>query len=379
MSDAPDSDQKTLAPTPKRKRDAENKGDVLSSRELTTGIVVVAGVAWLILAGQWLVSDMLSMLRQGLTLGRSDIVTFDPWMLVTRLSQPIIMPLAALLGATILAAIAGQALLGSLAFRATSFEPKFSRLDPLAGIKRIFGAQGLVELGKSLLKVAVLGGIGCWIIMARLPDLMQLPMLEPKHAAHAIGMHFIAVAACMAAGLALIGMIDAPIQLLRRNARLRMTHHEAKEENKESEGSPETKHMARQRRHDLLNGSARRTVAEATVVITNPTHFAIALRYRPLIDAVPMVVARGRGETALAIRQLAQEANVPQLEYPQLTRAIYFTTRAGQPIASDLYVAVATILAFVFNLDRELAEGHGQPAVTVPAAHNFDEHGHRAP
>jgi flagellar biosynthesis protein FlhB len=126
-----------------------------------------------------------------------------------------------------------------------------------------------------------------------------------------------------------------------------------------------------------LMGSARKAVTEATVVLTNPTHFAVALRYRPGIDVAPMVVARGRGETALAIRALATEQSVPTLEYPQLARAIYFTTRAGHGITEDLYIAVATILAFVFNIERALSEGASQPVIVVPPARQFDEDGKR--
>jgi flagellar biosynthesis protein FlhB len=268
-------------------------------------------------------------------------------------------------------------LLGSLGFRAGGFAPKPSKLDPLAGITRVFGAQGLTELGKSLVKVILLGAIGWWLISARLPAMLGLAAIEHNGASFLIGDLFVTIVLAMGAGLALIGLIDAPIQFIRRNARLRMTLHEVKEENKESEGSPETKNMARQRRHDILSGSARRAVDEATVILTNPTHFAVALRYRPGIDAVPTVVARGRGETAQAIKALARETQVPLLEYPQLTRAIYFTTRAGQPVASDLYLAVATILAFVFNLDRAMAEGMQQPTVTVPPTKAFDERGRR--
>jgi flagellar biosynthesis protein FlhB len=202
--------------------------------------------------------------------------------------------------------------------------------------------------------------------------------MDPRTAAGALGSQFVAIFLCMAGGLALIGVVDAPIQFMRRNVRLRMTLHELKEENKESEGSPETKNMARQRRHEILSGSARKAVAEATVILTNPTHFAVALRYRPGIDAVPTVIARGRGETAQAIKALAHESAVPQLEYPQLTRAIYFTTRAGQPVSADLYLAVATILAFVFNLDRAMAEGIAQPDVVVPRAKSYDAQGKRS-
>lgn len=378
MADTPDSDQKSLAPSAKRKRDAAAKGDVLQSRELGTALIVVSGGAWLALAGPWFIDGMRALLRHGLTIGRADLDGFDPWPRAIGLGLETAAPLAALFGMTIFAAIAGPAMLGSLGFRASGFAPRPSKLDPLTGIQRIFGAQGLIELGKSLTKVVLLGGIGWWLISARLPLMMGLSALDHQRAATLLGHQFVTVVLWMAGGLAVIGMIDAPIQFMRRTARLRMTHHEVKEENKESEGSPETKNLARQRRHEILNGSARRAVGEATVILTNPTHFAIALRYRPNIDAVPTVVARGRGETAQAIKALAREADVPQLEYPQLTRAIYFTTRAGQPISSDLYLAVATIMAFVFNLDRAMAEGVTQPAVAIPPTKAFDESGRRA-
>lgn len=377
MAETPDSDQKTQAPSAKRKRDAAAKGDVLQSRELGTALVVLAGAGWIALAGPWLVGTMRDMLRTGLTIGRADVDGFDPWPRAVGLGMESAAPVAVLFAATILAAIAGPAMLGSLGFRASGFAPKPSKLDPMAGLQRIFGAQGLIELLKSLAKVVLLGGIGWWLISARLPTMMGLSSVDHYRAAPLLGDLFVTTVLWMAGGLAVIGMIDAPIQFMRRTARLRMTHHEVKQEHKESEGSPETKNMARQRRQEILSGSARRAVGEATVILTNPTHFAVALRYRPNIDAVPTVVARGRGETALAIKALAKESAVPLLEYPQLTRAIYFTTRAGQPIASDLYLAVATIMAFVFNIDRAMAEGVSQPTVAVPPEKAFDESGRK--
>lgn len=377
MADTPDNDQKTEAPSPKRLREAVEKGDVLQSRELATALVMLGGAAWIALAGVWFVGAMREVLRRGLVIGRGELYDFDPWERTLGLARDAAWPLATLFGATLLAAVAAPALLGSLGFRATGFAPKANKLNPLTGLTRMFGPQGLTELAKSLAKVVVLGGIGWWLIAARLPAMMALAVVDPARAAGALGGLFVSIVLWMAGGLAVIGLIDAPIQFMRRTARLRMTLHEVKEEHKETEGSPETKHMARQRRHDILNGSARRAVTEATVVLTNPTHFAVALRYRPGIDAVPMVVARGRGETALAIRDLAREAAVPQLDYPQLTRAIYFTTRSGQPIASDLYLAVATILAFVLNLDRAMAEGITPPDVAVPADKAFDAEGRR--
>ena len=377
MSDTPDRDQKTQAPSAKRRREAAAKGDILQSRDLATALVVLAGAGWVAIAGPWLVRALLAMLRAGLTLDRADLDRFDPSERVATLGLHALAPVATLLAVTLAAAIAGPALLGSLGFRVGAFAVRPAKLNPAAGLHRIFGPQGLIELGKSLLKVVLLGAIGWWLLSARMASMIGLAAGDTRHAIAASGTEFATVFLAMAAGLVVIGLIDAPIQLMQRTARLRMTREEVKQENRESEGSPETKGMANRRRSEILSGSARRAVGEASVILTNPTHFAVALRYRPGTDAVPMVVARGRGETALAIKALAQEAAVPQLEYPQLARAIYFTTRAGQPISADLYLAVATILAFVFNLDRAMAEGLSQPSVGVPPGKAFDERGNR--
>ena len=179
----------------------------------------------------------------------------------------------------------------------------------------------------------------------------------------------------MAVALALIAAIDVPAQLYQRLQRLKMTKQEAKDEHKQTEGSPELKAAIRRRQHEVARNSARGAIAEATVVLTNPTHFAVALRYRPGVDAAPTVVARGRGVTAEAIRELAAEHQVPLLSYPQLTRALYYTSRVGHAIREDLYMAVATVLAFVFNLDAAMAASGRQPPVEVPRALRFDTSG----
>jgi flagellar biosynthetic protein FlhB len=164
-----------------------------------------------------------------------------------------------------------------------------------------------------------------------------------------------------------------PVQAMRLLSQLRMTKEEIKEEYKESEGSPEAKGHIRARQREILKGGFRKALGEAHVVLTNPTHFAVALRYDTMNDQVPVVVAKGRGATALAIRELAAEMQVPVLEYPTLARAVYYTSRDGQEIRDDLYMAVATVLAFVFGVNQ--AAGGIQPLVTVPTTARFDENG----
>jgi flagellar biosynthetic protein FlhB len=162
------------------------------------------------------------------------------------------------------------------------------------------------------------------------------------------------------------------MQYFQRTRRLRMSREQVKEEMRQSEGAPELKAQLRARQQAILSQSARKAMTEANVVLNNPSHFSVALRYRPGADAAPVVVARGRDEVALAMRELASEREVPMLDYPVLTRALYFTTRAGQAIPEDLYQAVAIILAFVFRLDRELGEQKQPPVVDVPHSKRFD-------
>jgi flagellar biosynthetic protein FlhB len=190
-----------------------------------------------------------------------------------------------------------------------------------------------------------------------------------------VGNTFVLTVVIMAIALAAIAVLDVPAQIFQRGGRLRMSKQEVKDEHKQTEGSPELKAAVRQRQHQVLRGSARAAVADATVILTNPTHFAVALRYRPGEDAAPIVVARGRGATAEAIRELAKESTVPILSYPQLARAIYYTTQTGHIIREDLYLAVASVLAFVFNLDAANAAGAAQPPVEVPKGARFDEKG----
>ena len=375
MSDKPESDQKTEAPTAKRRADAAREGDILQSREFGTALIMLAGAAWFTFMGPHFVGGCLNLLKSGLSLRASDVQHFDPGTAVYNMLPAILLPFASLFGFTILAAIAGPALLGSAGFRAQAFGFKASKLSPVKGLGRMFGAQGLIELGKSLMKALVLGLLGYWLVSADLNAIIGLSAADIAPAITTMG-HIVSSALLwLALGLTAIAAIDVPVQIIRRNARLRMSKHEVKEEMRQSDGAPEMKQARRQRQHDILMGSARKAVSGATVILTNPTHFAVALRYRPGIDPAPVVAARGRGDVALAIRALAKDQGVPTLEYPQLARAIYFTSRAGNSIAEDLFIAVAAILAFVFNIEQALADGISPPDISVPEGKRFDTDG----
>ncbi|WP_395611752.1 flagellar type III secretion system protein FlhB [Allosphingosinicella sp.] len=375
MSGEQDQDQKTEAPTPKRRREAAENGDVLQSRELGTALVILVGAAWIALAGPMLMSSLQNMLTGGLSFSQADVSGFDPGQAILRLLGAVALPVLILFALTMVAAVAAPAVLGSLGFRTSAFAFKGNKLNPLSGFKRMFGLQGLIELVKSIAKVALLGGVGAWLIFSQTRNIVGLSAQDINPALANVGHVFTVTILVMAGLLALIALIDVPAQILQRMRRLRMTKQEIKDEHKQTEGSPELKGALRRRQLETARNSARKAMAEATMVLTNPTHFAVALRYRPEIDAAPVVVAKGRGATAEAIRELAGEHNVPMLSYPQLTRALYYTSRPGQIIREDLYMAVATILAFVFNLEQALASGQQQPDIEVPTAMRFDTSG----
>jgi len=377
MAETSDRDQKTEQPTAKKRADAAREGDVLMSRELATALMMLAGAGWLFAAGGWLVQSAGELVRRGLTLDAGDVAHFAPGEALARNGFDILLPLASLFALALVASFAGPTMLGSLGWRGKAMEFKGNRINPLNGIKRIFGLQGVIELVKSIAKVLLLGTIGYLLVARSLPAIMTMASSDLNAALGLAGRSLGHAMLALAGGLVVIALIDVPAQWFQRNKKLMMTKQEVKDEMRQSDGAPELKQQQRQRAQEILSGSARKAVSEATVILTNPTHFSVALRYRPGVDAAPVVVARGRGDVALSIRELARGAGVPMLEYPQLARAIYFTARAGRTIPEELFVAVATVLAFVFQLERAAAEGRAQPAVDVPTSHRFDADGRR--
>lgn len=365
--------ERSEAPTAKRKQKAVDQGDLLKSREFATALVVLAGVSWCAFFGPALVRACEAVMAASFRFDRTDVEDFSPFRPLAEAGWQLAPALGTLFAITIGAGIASQAGLGSLRFNAGLLAPKASRINPAAGLKRIFGLSGWIELLKSLLKVVLLGAIGAYMLWSASRLSIGLVANDVPQALGAMGGTLQAILFAMAAGLVGIAMLDVPVQLVRLLQKLRMTKQEIRDEHKESEGSPELKGHIRARQREMAKRSVRKAVAEAHVVLTNPTHFAVALRYDRSNDQIPVVVAKGRGETALAIRELAAEAQTPVLEYPQLARAIYYSSREGQEIRDDLYVAVATVLAFVFGLNARIG-GH-QPPVNVPVTARFDENG----
>lgn len=371
------SGEKSFAPTAKRKQDAAKKGDVVRSRELTTAITVLLGAVWLRYAGPWIFGAMAEALRAGFTWDRADIEDFTPGRTIFALMVAVMPPVLLLGGAVMLAAIGAQLGLGDGRWLPANLAPKASRINPASGMKRIVGAQGWIELGKSLLKLALLGAIAYAWARDNVARMLVLGGGNLEGQLGAAWDSLTGLVFALAAGLLVIAMVDFPIQILRRFFRLRMTQQELKDEHKESEGSPERRAAQRNRQRQLAMGGVARAMREAQFVITNPTHFSVAMTYDPAKAPAPIVLAKGRGEKALAMRELAAEHELPVLEYPALARSVYFTTRENQVIREELYAAVAAVLAFVLSLKR--GDAPSAPQVDVPVELRFDADGRLEP
>ena len=367
--------EKTEAPTAKRKRKAVEDGQILSSKDFGTALIVLLGCGWMAMFGPSLVRACKEVMVGSFTFGVADVEDFEPWRPIAEAGWKLATPMLALLLLAVIGAILSHAGLAGLRWNSKLFAPKASRINPASGLARIFGPNGWIELGKGLLKVVLLGSIGSWLLWSLTRRSLGLVEADLHGAIGAMGSEFLYLLFVMAGGLLLIAGVDLPIQILRHMAKLRMTKQEVRDEHKESEGSPEAKAAQRQRQRQILKGGFRKAVATANVVITNPTHFAVALRYEQGKDQVPVLVAKGRGAAPRAIRERAGELDVPILEIPQLARAVYYTSKENQEIRDDLYMAVATVLAFVFQLSKRA--NAVMPSVTVPDTALFDENGRK--
>ncbi len=365
--------EKTFAPSEKRLREAVKNGDVLRSQDLGTAVAILIGAAWLRFAGPWMLRVMSETLRAGFIWSRADLDDFSPGRLMLGIGALVLPPVLVLGGAVILGALASQLGAGGGAFIGGNLAPKASRLNPLNGLKRMFGAQGAIEIGKGLLKVALLGSLVYAWSRGRLAEMTQLGRGDLSAQLGYAWASLSSLLFYLAAGLVVIALVDFPVQWVRRFMRLRMSHQELRDEHKEAEGSPEKKQAIRQRQRQIAMGGVAQAMREAQFVITNPTHFSVAIAYDPAIAPAPVVLAKGRGEKALAMRELAAEYAVPVLEYPALARSIYYTTRERQVIREELYAAVAGVLAFVFSLKR--GERPQRPVIDVPVALRFDAEG----
>ncbi|NID16856.1 flagellar biosynthesis protein FlhB [Luteibacter yeojuensis] len=357
-----DKEDRTEAPSEKRLREAREKGDLPRSRDLSTAVVVLAGVTTMIASRDQMATHAANIMRVGLRYSRDDLFAVDGLRhaLMTAAAEGLRL-LGPLFAVTMVAAIAAPALMGGLNFSGQALLPKFDRLDPIKGFSRLVSLNGLVELGKSLLKLALIGGALVWFLKRSTQEMYAAGTGPVANGiAHALGIlgHASLVFAC---ALGAIALVDAPWQKFSFTKKMKMTKQEVKDEHKENEGSPELKSKIRQMQHQMARRRMMEDVPTADVIVTNPTHFAVALKYDEDRMGAPRVVAKGVDVIAQQIRDVAGGAKVPVVEAAPLARALYHTTEIGREIPSALYIAVAQILAYVFRLKQAIAVGDLPP------------------
>jgi len=381
MAENQDGQEKTEEATPKRQEEARNKGQVPRSRELTTMAMLLMAAIAMTFMGERMVAQLGGIMRLGLAVERAKI--FDPWSVIELFGQAVslgillMLPFLVLMVAT---ALAAPVALGGWAFSTEALAFKFDKLNPVTGLKRIFAARGVMELVKALAKFLLIGLIGALLLWYFLPQLMGLGREDPAvglaHAGQILSRSFV----ILSASLALIAAIDVPFQLWDHAKNLKMTRQEVRDEHKNTEGKPEVKAKVRTMQREIAQRRMMSEVPKADVVITNPTHYAIALRYDADKMAAPVVVAKGVELVASQIRTVAVANKVPIFEAPPLARALYYSTEIDQQVPAGLYLAVAQVLAYVFQLRATVRGGPVPvPPEDIPVPDEFVQGPPRAP
>ncbi len=368
MAEQGDSQEKTEEPTARQLFKAREKGQVARSRELDTTGVLLAGAAMLFLSGAGMVEGLADVMSNGLALERAD--TRDVTRLGVYLGASVMIAvkvMAPLMVAVLAVAMVLPSLLGGIAFSTDPLTWKWEKMDPTKGLKRMFGPKGLMELTKALAKFVVVLVVAIALLWSEVWDFMILGQLDDK-AAMADAVRLIAWnLLVLSAAMIIIAAVDVPFQIWNHKRELRMTKQQVKDENKETEGKPEIKQKIRQLQMEAATRRMMGEVPKADVIITNPTHYAVALRYDAERMGAPRLVAKGQDLIALKIRELAGEHGIPLMSAPPLARAIFHTTELEQEIPARLYKAVAQVLAYVFQLRRYRQQGGPPPAPLNPA------------
>lgn len=367
---AEDSDlEKTEPASPRRVEKAREDGQIARSRELNTFVLLAVGIAVLWLGGAYFYHNLSQIMRSSMWFdSRAGTDTDAMVIMAVNAAIHAIKTMAPLFIALMVAAVLSSVALGGFMYSAKALEPKFERLNPLKGVARMVSAQTLVELFKTLAKAALIGSVAVYVIWAQREQMTSLMFVEPR-AALAVGIGLVVrCCALIVASLLIIVLIDVPWQLWSYFKKLRMSRQDVKQEHKESEGDPHVKGRIRQQQRSLARARMMSEVPSADVIVTNPTHYAVALRYDKSAAAAPKVVAKGTGFMAERIKQIAQQHHVPTLEAPPLARALYVHVELGHEIPDPLYAAVAQVLAWVYQLNSWQREGGSKPLVpqTLP-------------
>ncbi len=353
---------KTEEPTEKRLADARKKGQIPRSRELNTFVALITGSVMLLFTGESISRGLANLMRQQFQLSRE--VIFDKASIVIYFKQvlldglllivPLVFPL-------VLVALFTPMMMGGWNFSMEAMSPKFSKMNPFSGIKRMFGPQGWIELLKAVIKISLVFFVAGNLFNFYFDQFMSLSSLSLSHAIHkAVDI----IAFCfliLSSTLFLVVAIDVPYQLWNTKRQLKMTKQEIKDESKEQEGNPEVKGQIRRKQMEMAQQRMMEEVPKADVIVTNPTHYAVALKYDLMGAGAPVVVAKGVDHVATQIRNVALEAKVPLVPTPPFARSLYYSTELKEEIPKGLFLAVAQVLVYVFQLKTAMANVTEKP------------------
>ena len=361
--------EKTEPASERRLEKAREEGNVARSRELTTLVMLGTAIGGLWLSAESLGGTLAAAMRRGLQFERG--MAFEPSQMMARtgwMALESLLAMAPLFAMMVVAAVAAPMMLGGWLLSGKAIAPNFGKLDPLAGIGRMFSTQALAELVKALAKSLLIGGVAYLVIMDDLEAVMALVGQSESIALPHTLMLVARSCALIAAALVLVALVDVPWQLWSYYKKLRMSREDVRQEHKESEGDPHIKAQIRRQQQAIAKRRMMAEVPKADLVVTNPTHFAVALKYVDGDMRAPRVVAKGTDLVAERIREIAIANKVAILEAPPLTRALYKHTRIGDEIPAGLYTAVAEVLAWVYQLKRWKTEGGEAPRTPTDVA-----------
>jgi len=364
MAENQDGQEKSFEPSTRRLDEAKRRGQVPRSRELNTVAVTLAGAATIVLLGPRVTNDLRGLVIEHFALSRADV--FDTAAVLRHLGDALtasLLILAPFFAATVAAAVLASVALGGFQVSSEALRFDLGKLSPLRGMQRIVSLHGLVELVKALAKFVFLGGVAALLVWTEFEHFVLLGKMEVEAAlaktADLLGWTTLVVAS----SAILLALVDVPFQLWDYKRQLKMTQQEVRDELKDTEGRPEVRSRIRQLQREVARRRMMEEVPKADVIVTNPTHFAVALRYDAGHMQAPVLVAKGTELVAANIRKIGQAHAVPVVEAPSLARALYFNVELGDPIPAGLYLAVAKLLAYVFQLKAARQQGESTPSV----------------
>jgi flagellar biosynthetic protein FlhB len=348
-----DSGEKSEEPTGKKIADARKKGQIARSKELGTMFVLIGSASALMLMGSSLADALSTMMARLFSVSRAEIMDLNALFKVVGNSiYSVVQPMLWIFFIIAIAAFVGNTLLGGLSFSWEAMAPKASKLSPIAGFKRMFGMQSYVELLKSILKFFVVFIVAYLLLNGLFDQIIGLSRESiPINFGHSVEL-LLGMFLVLTISLIIIAAIDAPYQVWNHNRQLKMTKQEVKDEHKSSEGSPENKGRIRRTQYEMSQRRMMADVPKSDVIITNPTHFSVALQYDAAVGGAPVLLAKGVDEMAIHIRTIAKEHKIEIIQSPALARSLYYTAEVGDDIPEELFAAVAQVLAFIFQLNE---------------------------